>query len=113
MTVKGVNYHLRWAYGGPKGRTASVQYNFAQSNALAQTSLSSAVAQSACTCGITHYRVRPDFGGPDHDVNLDWNYFGAYPPVVHEPDLSSVTAWLWVGPNGDEGYMTLTIWFFT
>ena len=112
MHIKGVSYHTRWAYGGHDGITASVQYNFAQSWAFAQTSLSTAVAQQICTCGISHYRLRPDFDGPDKDVNPAFNDFGGYKPALLEPDLSSVTALLWVGPNGEQGYMTLTIWFF-
>lgn len=112
MSVTGMHYNTGWAYGGDDGYSYSVQYNFAPSNALAQTSLSAAIGDGLCACGIRQYRIRPVPNGPDQDINYGWNYIGAYPPSVYDLHMTSVTAELDVGGNGQSGYMTLNVWFW-
>jgi hypothetical protein len=112
VAVSGMHYNWGWAYGGDNGISWSVEYNFAPSYAAAQTSLSMADGDGLCTCGITQYRVRPDPGGPDQDVDFNWDPNFGFPPSVYDPNMSGVTAELDVGGNGQQGVMTLNVWFF-
>jgi hypothetical protein len=112
MAVSGMNYSWGWAYGGDDGTSLSLQINFARSFAVAQVSLSGANADGFCQGGITQYRKRPDAGGPDKDVNFNWDPNG-YPPSVYDPHMTSASASLEVGGDGQGGVMTLSVWYFS
>jgi hypothetical protein len=107
MAVTGMHYTWGWA----SDNDWSVQYNFSPARAVAQVSLSQAVEQGLCAGGITQYRTKPLPNGPDHDVNFGWNPNFIYPPSVHDPQMTSVTAEL-VASVGQQGTMTLNVWFF-
>ena len=113
MAVSGMNYNWGWAYGGDDGYSVSLQYNFARSYAVAQVSLSGASGDGFCSGGITQYRKRPVAGGPDQDVNFNWNPNFGYPATVDDPHMTSASASLEVGGNGQAGVMTLNVWFFS
>ena len=112
MAVTGMHYNWGWAYGGDNGISWSAQYNFSPGFAVAQTSLSMADGDGLVTCGITQYRKRAVPSGPDQDVNFGWNPNFGFPPSVYDPLMTSVTAELDVGGNGQQGVMTLNVWFF-
>jgi hypothetical protein len=108
MAVSGMRYHWGWAYESDW----SVQYNFSPSSAVAQCPLSMADGDGLCTGGITQYRTRPHPNGPVHDRKFSWNPNFGFPPSVYDPNMTSVTAELVVG-NGQQGVMTLNVWFFS
>ena len=112
MPVAGMHYNWGWAYGGDDGFSVSAQYNFSPAFAAAQTSLSMADGDGLCTSGITQYRIRPNPNAPDQDVNFGWDPNFGFPPSVYDPHMTSVTAELDVGGNGQQGVMTLNVWFF-
>lgn len=113
MAVTGMHYNSAWAFGGDNGYSYSVQYNFSPTPSVAQTSLSVVAGGGGfCTSGITQYRIRPVPNGPDQDINFGWNYIGAFPPSVNDPNMTSVTAEMQLGGGDQSGYMTLNIWFW-
>ena len=80
--------------------------------AVAQTSWSEADGDGLITCGITQYRKPSEPAGPDQDVNFSWNEYFGFPPSVYDPLMTGVTAGLDVGGNGQDGVMTVNVWFF-
>jgi|ERR1041385_7630863 hypothetical protein len=113
MAVSGMHYNWGWAYGGDDGYSVSLQYNFGRSYAVAQVSLSGANGDGLCMGGITQYRKRPVANGPDQDVNFGWSSNYGYPPSVYDPNMTSASATLEVGGNGQQGVITLNVWFFS
>jgi len=65
-----------------------------------------------CTGGITQYRTRPHPNGLVHDHNFSWNPNFGFPLSVFDSNLTSVMAELVLG-YGQQGIMTLNLWFFS
>lgn len=109
MPVQNMSWASRWAYNGA---SASMQINFAPQLAVAQASLSGANGEGLCMGGIKQYRTRTMPTGPDQDHNFTWNSNFGYPPTAFAPIMTSVTAELVVGGNGQQGVMTLLVWLW-
>jgi hypothetical protein len=99
MGVSGMWYAYAGAYGGSDGYSWSAEVNIAPSYASAQTSLSHASGDGLCASGITKYRVRPDPGGQESEVDNSWDNGWGYPPAVWDPHLSSATGQVDVGAD--------------
>lgn len=112
MSVSGMHYSTFWLFGGDDGGSHSVTYSFSPTFGVAQTSLSVVADPGECSAGIPHYEIRPHANGPNQSFNFGWNYIGAYPPSIYDPNLTSVTAEIWVGQGSQSGYATLNVWFF-
>jgi hypothetical protein len=107
-----MHYTNFWLSGGDNGGSHSVTYSFSPAFAAAQTSLSLVMNPGITSVGIHHYETRPHPNGPNKDFNFGWNYIGGYPPSIDDPNLTSVTAQIWVGQGGQAGQATLNVWFF-
>jgi hypothetical protein len=94
VAVQTIDWDWAWVFGGSDGYTLSRQYNFAPTNGLAQTSLCVA-SPGLGIIGFTEYVTRPDPNGADqnHDLPLVTVDGGVicYPPLVYDPNLTSVT----------------------
>jgi hypothetical protein len=105
MTVQGVSWQWDGVFGGSDGYTATHQYNFAPTNALAQTSLSVG-SPGLGVIGFSQFTSRPDPAGPDQVINLppftlSDGALVAYPPLAYDPAMTSVT-WLLICGGGDD-----------
>jgi hypothetical protein len=112
MPVQNMAWNSRWAYGGDDGISASMQINFPPQLAVAQASLSGANGDGLCMGGITQFRTRTTPSGPDQDHNFGWDPNFGFPPVAFDPIMTSVSAELAVGGNGQQGVMTLLVWLW-
>jgi hypothetical protein len=112
MAIENMAWNWRWAYGGDPGTSVSMQINFPPQLAVAQASLSGANGDGLCMGGITQYRTRAP-NGQDEDHNFGWDPNFGFPPVAFDPAMSSVSAELAVGGNGQQGVMTLMVWLWT
>jgi len=113
MTVSGMHYTNFWVSGGDNGSSHSVTYSFSPAHAVAQTALSLVSGGGIVSVGIHHYETRPHPNGPNQSFNFGWNWIGGYPPSIHDHNLTSVTAQIWVGEGGNQdGQATLNVWFF-
>ncbi|HZZ11570.1 MAG TPA: hypothetical protein VFE79_12845 [Paraburkholderia sp.] len=112
MAINSMAWNWGWAYGGSGGTSASIQVNFAPQMAVAQASLSGADGNGLCMGGVSQYRTRASPDGQDEDHDFGWNSNFGYPPVAYDPIMSSVTAQLTVGGNGQQGVMTVLVWLW-
>lgn len=113
MPVQNMAWHWGAVYGGDPGGSVSLQVNFAPTQAVAQTTLSGASGDGLCMGGITQYRTRTQPNAPDQDHNFGWNPLFGYPPVAYDPTMTSVSARLHVGGDGQTGVMTLMVWLWS
>jgi hypothetical protein len=115
MAVQAMTWAWDWIFTGDNGYTVSRQYNFAPSNALAQTSLSTAPPPGSASMGFSQYGNRPEPNGAYNYHNIPPVYYGGgfigYQPLVYDPNLVSVT-WILDG-NVEDGQMVGSILFFT
>lgn len=111
MALSGLYFHWGWSYGGGSGGSWSAQMNFPPAAVVAQTSLSMASGAGLCAVGIPQYRVRPDPGGAEREVNFGWDPNLGYPPSVSDAHMTSVTVKLSVGAH-QQGVATLSVSFF-
>ena len=103
-----------WAYGGgDDGASSSVHLSFSPTYAIAQTALSQASGEGLVTAGVTQYTTRPQPNGGDQPVNFSWNPDFGYPPDVWAEEMSSVTAEIDVGGDGQGGSFNLTVFFLS
>lgn len=87
-TIFGMMYH--WAVAQNASRT--LQINFARTDAAARVTLSTVGGVGRCSCGITHFRTRPNPNGADVEHNLPVDFGLGYVPMVAEKNMTSVTA---------------------
>jgi len=113
MAIMNMAWNSRWAYGGDNGTSASMQINFAPTMAVAQVSLSNADGDGLCGGGINQYRTRTTPGGADSDHNFSWNTNSALPSLAFDHLMTSVTAEIVVGGDGQSGVMTLVVWLWS
>jgi hypothetical protein len=115
MSVQNISWAWDWVFGGDDGYTASNQYNFAPTNALAQTSLSVG-SQGLGIIGFSQYVSRPQANGPDQINNLDPVLVDGgiicYPPLAYDPALVGVTWLLMCGGGLDQMAGTMLIFSF-
>jgi len=115
MPVQNMAWSWNWATGGEgfDDTTASMQVNFAPTMAVAKTTLSGTNAIGLCMGGITQYRTRTQPNGPDQHHNFGWDPNFGYPPMVYDPNMTSVSAELHVRGNRQVGVMTLMVWLWS
>ena len=112
MTITNVHFTWMWAWSNDSdGNSFSVQLNFSPHDTLALTSLSQASGDGLCDVGISEFRFRPVANGPDHTKSFAWTTDFGFRPFVHDPHMTSVTAQLTVGGDGQQGVASLTTWF--
>jgi hypothetical protein len=113
MAVTSMFYNWMWAYGGDNGYSVSVQVGFSPAFGVAQVSLSAANGDGLCSAGVSEYEIRPDPNGPNQPITFGWDTNFGFPPAVYDPSLTSVTATMEVGGNGQNGTATLMTWQFS
>jgi hypothetical protein len=113
MPIQNMAWNWNWVFGGDSGGSASMQVNFGPTLAVAEASLSGANGDGLCMGGITQFRTRTQPDGPDQDHNFGWSSDFGFPPVAFDPIMTSVSAELDVGGNGQQGVMTLMVWLWS
>jgi hypothetical protein len=114
MAITGMFFSSAWAFGGDNGFSESVSIGFGPSFAAALTTLTEATGDGLVEIGISQFSFRPPGAATDTFVNHGPFDFGgnAAIPGVSNPNMTSATATVTVGGNGQLGAGTLSVWFF-
>jgi len=114
MPVQSIFFNAVWVFGGNNGLDGTVTISFSPSPAVAQTSLSSIMSTGALVGGIHQYTTpNPDPTLPDLPTIFSYNPDYGLPPIVYDPNMTSVTAELGVGGDNTQAVLTLTVYLFS
>jgi hypothetical protein len=97
-----------WCFGGDNGYGVTLYISFARIDGVAQATLGTSFAVTG-TAGFPKYTFRPAPNGDDVPVTHGFNEYYDFPPNIWHNHLSSVTAELGVGGDGQSASFVVNV----